>query len=313
LNAPLSTDLLLLLEALWQTRSLSEAARSCGVSLATAVRLMAQARERFRDSLFTRSGRGMLPTPAMVRAMPRIRLILENLRELETPAAFDPAKIDSDLTIACVDNAVFALVDAAARRVAANAPRLRVRFRPIDEHFPEKLRDGLLDMALYAPPDMPSGRGFRHEDLFSTEHVLVVRRGHPLVELAEAQGGIAPGDLASWRSIDLPYRGSAAQEGAASARVPGSETGLEMPYFMTVPPVLAATDLIVRLPLFTARMFCRHFPLEIVKGSEKLFPVWTLKLIWHERTDADPAQAWARTAIATLMRRHFGTMISAKG
>lgn len=313
MNAPLSTELLLLLEALWQTRSLSDAARRCGISLATAVRLMAQARQRFGDSLFTRSGQGMLPTPAMIRAMPRIRLILASLRELETPAAFDPSKIDAELTVACVDNAAFALIEASARRIAATAPRLRIRFRPLDEHFAEKLRDGLLDMALYAPPDAPSGRQFRQESLFSTEHVLVVRKDHPLVRLAEERGGIAPEDAAPWRSIDLPYRGSAAGQDAASACVPGTEPGLEMPYFMTVPALLAATDLIVRLPLFTARMFCRQFPLAIVRGSEKLFPVWTLKLIWHERTDADPAQAWARQAIRTLMRRRFGTMIKVKG
>lgn len=101
-----SIRVLRLLVRLMRDPVLQRSADALGVSAPTASRLLARARQWFKDPLFIYSAGRMHPTPRMLALSPRIEeelLRLESLFKPEEP--FNPATVVRTLRIAAIDNA----------------------------------------------------------------------------------------------------------------------------------------------------------------------------------------------------------------
>jgi DNA-binding transcriptional LysR family regulator len=68
------------------------------------------------------------------------------------------------------------------------------------------------------------------------------------------------------------------------------------PHFVTVPYLVASSDLIACVPEGLARRFQKILPLRICKLPFSM-PLFHLRLAWHERNDDDPAHLWFRRLI----------------
>src|SRR5262249_31393364 len=68
------------------------------------------------------------------------------------------------------------------------------------------------------------------------------------------------------------------------------------PHFLTVPYVVAESDLIACVPAGLAQRFRKGLPLEVRALPIEVPPVH-LGVAWHERTHDDPAQQWFRQLI----------------
>ena len=74
-------------------------------------------------------------------------------------------------------------------------------------------------------------------------------------------------------------------------------------YFLASAFFLMETDFYARLPAFTAEYLSSQLPLTLLpKVSENDAVVWKARMIWHERTDRDPALQWFRSMIAGKLR-----------
>lgn len=103
--------MLRLLVRLMRDPVLQRSADALGVSAPTASRLLARARQWFKDPLFIYSAGRMHPTPRMLALSPRIEeelLRLESLFKPEEP--FNPATVVRTLRIAAIDNAFHTLL-----------------------------------------------------------------------------------------------------------------------------------------------------------------------------------------------------------
>lgn len=304
---PVSSELLAFLESLWKTRSLTRAAELRGLSLSTATRLIAEARHVFGDPLFIRGGSGMVPTPKMTGLIRRITELLDGMRTLAVTEPLDPARFTGTVRLAGVDNSIFAFILPGMNTIYRQAPHIRLSFCSLGDRFLESLETGDTDMAFYAPPGLRTGPGFHTAELFSSGHVLVTRAGHPLQKRWEEKGRLTAADLAPWRRLAIGYGHDVGRPRSAESQIgeENADIAFDMPYFLPAPFILAETDFIVRLPVFTARIFSKHFPLFIIPASEKHLPVWHPVMVWHERTHADPTAQWLRSLLITGIRERF--------
>ena len=304
---PVSSELLAFLESLWKTRSLTRAAELRGLSLSTATRLIAEARHVFGDPLFIRGGSGMVPTPKMTGLIRRITELLDGMRTLAVTEPLDPARFTGTVRLAGVDNSIFAFILPGMNTIYRQAPHIRLSFCSLGDRFLESLETGDTDMAFYAPPGLRTGPGFHTAELFSSGHVLVTRAGHQLQKRWEEKGRLTAADLAPWRRLAIGYGHDVGRPRSAESQIgeENADIAFDMPYFLPAPFILAETDFIVRLPVFTARIFSKHFPLFIIPGSEKHLPVWHPVMVWHERTHADPTAQWLRSLLITGIRERF--------
>ena len=303
------SEMLWLLSSIRETRSLSLAAKRTGVSLATAARTLARARELLNDQLFVRGRSGFLPTPRMEAMLPGILAAQNVLVGMARSAAFDPKSLSATIRIGGVDNAVCMFVMPVLGEMYRQAPDIRLELLPLPEDPIEALETGELDIVFYAPPLLKTTRGLRSATLFKTEHVLVVRKAHPILERiarALALGRPLPTEaLDDYREIEVLYGPGSVRRAGETSAPPDASTNIaiQSAYFVPAAFMLLDTDFYVRLPVPTAERLKAVLPLETLPAGMRQLPTWEGKMLWHERTDLDPALSWFRSLIVQALRR----------
>ena len=74
---------------------------------------------------------------------------------------------------------------------------------------------------------------------------------------------------------------------------------LNVPHFMSIPLVIAKSDLIVTVPLAVGTSFAKLTPLKLVSPPFQL-PRFDLKQHWHGLFHKDPRNVWLGAMIASL-------------
>ncbi|HBY63475.1 MAG TPA: LysR family transcriptional regulator, partial [Solibacterales bacterium] len=178
-------NLLLAMEALLEERNVSRAARRLGLSQPAMSNALARLRGLLNDPLFVRAPGGVAPTPRAERMAPGVRAGLEQFRRaLDGVREFDPSSSSRTFRIALSDHAEWLLAPHLLRAVEREAPGVRVQCKRLDALFvlPEaELRMGAADIAIgFFPDARTADESTRLETVAEEEHVVVMRRGHPL-------------------------------------------------------------------------------------------------------------------------------------
>jgi DNA-binding transcriptional LysR family regulator len=74
-------------------------------------------------------------------------------------------------------------------------------------------------------------------------------------------------------------------------------TRLQIPHFMSMPCLVAATDMIGVVPLSLASSLAQQYDLRIIEPPLALASI-TVKQFWHRRMQKDPGVAWLRGVIS---------------
>lgn len=301
--SPVSSEILSFLNEFWEVRSLPMVAARLDISTATSFRLLKAAREQFSDPLFIKSGHAMVPTPKMEKMIGEIHDILRRMSRLGKDPKFVPKNISEEISIGCTDNALIGFLLPVVDELYQQAPDLRISIRPLTEHFQIHLAKGKLDLAFYAPANFRPAEDIRTQQLFSTKHVYVVRKGHPLEKKLKTEGKLRRSDLEPFRFIAPRYgvSQSAVSQGMTGLTANDS-VALDSPYFVSSALLLLKTDFIIRLPMFTAEILTESLPLTMLPQYLILEDNWTPLLVWHKRTDTNPMLQWFRSML-TLNRK----------
>ena len=70
-------------------------------------------------------------------------------------------------------------------------------------------------------------------------------------------------------------------------------------HFLTVPAIIATTDMIVTVPRSIADYYTRQENLRIIEPPISIKP-YAVKQFWHPRFNADPAIRWLRESVVRL-------------
>jgi DNA-binding transcriptional LysR family regulator len=284
-------NLLVTLDVLLDEGNVARAARRLRLSPSAMSRALARLRETTGDPLLVRAGRGLVPTPRALELRERVSQLVEDaegvLRPAETP---DLRQLVRTFTMRAREGFVANFGSQLVARVARDAPGVRLHFLPKLDRESTSLRDGTVDLETGVVGDT-MGPEVKVQALFRDRFIGVVRAGHPL-----AKRKVTAARYASARHIHVSRRGLAkgpmdeALEALGLARDVATLVG----EFSTAVALARASDLVASVPerhTATLREGMHSFPLPLP------MPEHTISLIWHPRSQADPAHRWLRECV----------------
>jgi DNA-binding transcriptional LysR family regulator len=295
----LDLNLLLVFDALMQEQNLSRAAVRLNLSQPAVSNALARLRSQLDEPLFIRTARGMQPTPRAHVLHGSVRQALRLLQEgLDPGGEFDPTAADQTFSLSMNDYAQARLLPALSRRLQNSAPKVRLAVRSdAADSLPAWLTTGLLDLAVdylyFDDPDLC------YQPLLEEQLVVI---DHPAFEPQLSLKAYEQG-----RHVALPDRGG---RGSPLEIVLGSakvqrHVQLFVPHYLSIPLIVAQSDLLGTVPRRLAEHFAALMPIRIAELPLMAPPV-QVSLIWHRQQERVPGHRWLREEIIALTARFAG-------
>jgi DNA-binding transcriptional LysR family regulator len=293
-------NLFVVLHRVLSEGSVTRAGKQLGLSQTAVSNALARLRSELGDPLVVRRGRGVAPTPRAEALLPIIEGALAALDSvLAKPAPFDPSRCEQVFTLALTDDQEVADLPRIFRAFQRELPRATLRVETTERLVTsDGLTRGTVDMAL--GPTMVRGPGLEQRALFVERGVLVVRRGHPLLrrrrslsalrELSFIDVRVAGDDAVGRRLAERRFR-----EAGFTPKIACS-----VPHFFAAAVLASEGDAVAGMPRRFAQRMVKVLPLAIVESPLSSLEI-PLALLWHERTDADPAHRYVRDLIAKAL------------
>lgn len=294
-------NLLRVLVALHRWRSVSKAAAELELSQPATSLALGRLRKGLGDPLFVRSSSGMVPTPRCTELAQAAEKALEDVVQsvLQRPA-FDPAVSRREFVLAMTDVGELHFLPALMARFAQVAPHCDVRCEPFHtEEIEAALEEGRCDLALGFFPNLERPALYTQQ-LFTSSLVCLVRADHPQVPNSR---------ISLRRFLELSHAvvhsvGRTQELFETLLKANGYRRRVQMVsgHFLSVPAIVASTDLIVTVPRVVAEYYVRIERLRMVEPPINIEP-YALKQFWHPRFHADPALRWLRETLMQLFSR----------
>jgi DNA-binding transcriptional LysR family regulator len=283
------------LDALLQEESVTAAAKRALLTTPAMSRALGRLREALADPLLVRAGGRMVLTPYAVALRERAHAARAEANAVLGPATHASLEhLERTLVIRASDAVAGLIAAPLAARLAAEAPRLTVHFAPEGDEDAAALRDGRVDIDIgvadLAEPEL------RTRVLFRDSFTFVVRRGHPLERgrLTEARLAAAP-HVAVTRAGRPRGPIDHALEAAGHSR----RIAAVVPTFFAALFAAARSDLVAAVPRTLATEASTVLPLRVLRAPIVLPPI-AISLLWHPRLDHDPAHRWLRERVLQL-------------
>jgi DNA-binding transcriptional LysR family regulator len=290
-------NLLVALEALLATKSVSEAARRVSVTTSAMSHSLSALRELFEDPLLVRAGgRMVLTSHAEALREPLAGLLGGVTKLLDGPPAFDPSRTERCFVIAAPDFFSTLIVPKILDVLRREAPHVELSIVPsVRRGNAWLLESGDVDLALGAVVD--DAPGIRRLELCTEKFACAVRQGHP--ELGKGLSlelytriphlviTLGDDERPTWIDEALAKKGR-------SRRI-----ALRTRYFMAAPLIIAESDLLLTAPAMLIDYFAKLVPLAVLEPPLVL-PSYPEEAYWHERYDGDPAHRFLRDVLVRV-------------
>ena len=284
-----------ILQSLYETRNTTRTAERLNKSQPGVSRVLARLRRALGDPLLVRAPGGMVLTDRALALRDQLTEVLTGIEGFLAPAMFDPAQAQRVFRLATTDYGALAILPKLIPQLARLAPGIGLEVLPFSTDIFRHIAEGRSDLALYGDDIVPLPLQAR--TLFSEGYSCVIGPDHPLAGKSE----IGLDDFLAYPHALVSILGgrTGVVDEALAARGLSRRISFWIPYFATAATVIAKSDLILTLPsrgaaaLAGAGGLC-HFALPIS------VPCFDYRLIWHDRSHADPAHKWLRGLIAEV-------------
>lgn len=297
----LDLNLLLTLDALFETGQVSAAASVMGVTQPAVSQGLRQLREHFGDPLFVRTGNRLSLTPRGQALRSPVKRIVQDLHEhLLTTPTFDPALAERTFTLCLSDLSEFVSLSdfVTAFREVAPGCRLRSLRAPAGD-LVTLLETGQADLAFggMLPEMSPSLRQQRLVD-YNYACIAAAAGGaamaHPLTRAAYCE--LAHVIVSRTGGFDDYIDSYLRRQKLVRNAV------LSLSDNIIAAKLVAESDLVATIPRAVALRFSTLFPLAVLDLPFRL-PQNVSRMYWHERFHRDAANQWLRS----LASEHFST------
>ena len=295
----LDLNLLRVLDAVLSERSVVRAARQLHVTPSAISNALARLRSELGDPLVIRSGRGVVPTTRAARLAPSLKRALSELERAVQPDAFDPATTNRQFTLAIADAGQLSRLPLLTKSLTREMPRAQLRVVGIDTYLSSGgITSAEVDVGIIG--GVEKAPGVHSTPLYKEDSVLVARRGHPKInsqitktqlgQLQHVEVQVAPGR--GYRELARSY-----------ARLDiKREVAVVVPSFIAAAAVVAQTDFVGTLPASLVEVLGERLGLRVVTAPAPRITI-DIKLVWHDRTDDDPAMRAFRDIVIRAMGR----------
>jgi DNA-binding transcriptional LysR family regulator len=294
--AKFDLEWLALLDALYETGSVSLAAERLGIAQGSASIALNKVRAQFNDALFTRTSKGMEPTPFARELQPELKRMLEVLAKARSgPLPFDPATSTRCFRISISDYSEIVLLPRLLNALYPTAPRVQIETEKIVPDSPRRLEAGELDLAIGFMPNLEAG--FFQQTLYGQSFVCIAAREHPRIK----GRNLSKAMYFAERHAVVPTTGTGhvvIRQTLAQQDMHRS-VALRLPSFLGLARIVARTELLAIVPRTLAEAFVQQEAIKIHKLPFDV-PPYYVKQHWHARFHSDPANMWLRRLIAQL-------------
>jgi len=296
--AKLDIEWLNVFEEVYRTQSVSRAAESLGIGQANASIALNKLRRHFGDQLFSRTSRGMEPTPYAQQIHPEVSASLVRLAKLTGPrATFNPATARRQFRIGMTDISEIVVLPTLVNHLRHVAPGVLIEAERISTDSPQRLESGEIDLAVGFMPQLDAG--FYQQTLFEQNFVCLAAEHHPRVQSApNKRAFLAEGHIV----VTAPGTGHAIVEKVLAQKGYRRRVVMKVPSFLAVARIVAQTELLVIVPRRLGEMLAEQERVRLLEPPIKLLS-FAVKQHWHERFHADTGNAWLRYTLAQLLGR----------
>ncbi|WP_198969956.1 LysR family transcriptional regulator [Xylophilus sp. ASV27] len=305
-------NLLRVFDEVMAERSLTRAARNLSLTQPAVSNALRRLREALGDELVRRSGQAMEPTPRATAIWPDVREALRQLQRSLGPEVFDPAHTEATFVLAMADATAAVVMPGLVDLLETGAPGIQIRVKPLATRDPRRLlADEAADMAIgYFPAvmaDLAAGQqsgedaSYLHQRLYHGEYVCVMRRGHPLAALPDAEFTIERYCAARHMLVSFSGRAYGFIDEALALLGHKRRVAVTVNQFFTAGKIVAQSDMLTVLP--------QHFIgatglADEIVWRELPFPVPAVHVdaLWHRRHQPARAHEWLRGAVARSAR-----------
>jgi DNA-binding transcriptional LysR family regulator len=299
--AELDLNLLRILVALGDERSVSGAAVRLGKSQPTVSTELGKLRTFFTDPLLIRSGNTMQPTPRALLLIDAARAVLTRVHtEIEAAPTFDPATTAQPVSLALSDVGEVVFLPPILTELRRLAPKAMVRSVSLPPaEVSQGLEDGSIDLAIGYFPDLKRFNFFQ-QGLFEDTFASLIRVDHPALANKLTLKQYLQLDHAVVRAESRTEE--VIERFLASKRLRRNIV-LTTPHFASAPIVVAQSNLIVTIPVPLARYFSTvSAHLRVVELPFKS-PRIELKQFWHRKFHHDDRNRWLRGLISGIFQQ----------
>lgn len=285
-----------ILVTLNEEKSVTQTAARLHMTQSAVSHALASLRRSFADPLFVATKNEMVPTQRALDLANHLRQALTHLHlAMMPPRDFEPHKCNTVFRIATNDYGSFVLLPPLLKRLAGEAPLVRLQFVPLEpERDWKRLADGSIDFALAYFRSIPNSLHAR--SLFEERYVCIARSGHPIIKRKLT--------LQRYLQLDhiavAPY-GTGLIDQQLGQRGMTRRVVLMIPNFLLIPELVTQSNLVATMGERVARCFARRLRLNVQPLPLPLERV-AVSLVWHARTHSEPEHQWLRELIVQVAK-----------
>lgn len=287
-------NLLVVLDAVLETRSVKKAAKRVSLSPSAASHALARLRDALDDPILVRAGQQMVLTERAEQIRPRVHHALEMLTgALDFETSFAPEQLRRSFRIGTTDYGELIALGPVSDAMSKSAPNVVLYSLPLGDDATERLRNNDYDLALGVFSGLPDD--VLVQPLFHEEFVCVLRRGHPALKRKLTLERFAALDhvLISPRGTPRGVVDVLLERAGASRRIVRTASS-----FFAAPRLVARTDYVLTVPKRVAKMIGPVLDLA-TRAPPVVIGGFDLQMAWHRRHDTDPAHRWVRESFVS--------------
>jgi DNA-binding transcriptional LysR family regulator len=296
---PPDLNFLYVLQALGEERSVSRAAERLGLTQPAVSHSLGKLRRLFQDDLFVRAGSVMAPTPVGERLVEGVNCVLALVQqEIWSNKSFDPARSTRTFSVCLSDMGMIVLLPRLLAALRERAPLATLKPIQVPSlELASALQDGAVDLAIGYLGKL--GESLHQQPLFRRSLVGIIRGGTTRRKLRMTledflqKEHVVAGTLALTNQLlekELRQHGTRLK------------VGLEVPYLLTVPSLVANSDFVAAVPDELADLFSRLANVDVFPLPIRL-PDLLVQQFWHARYHNDAGHRWFRSLVAQTLRQ----------
>lgn len=281
---------LVTLKVLLDEKHVTHAAEQLGLTQSAVSRTLSKLRAQFDDPLLVKSGKHLARTAKADRLYDPLNHILQQIKGLIEPEAFDPASTTGTIRIATSDYGTHTLLPRLTPLLTSAAPGIRLIAVDWRSSLLTELEENNVDLiigeAKQPPPNIFQRR------LASDDYICVIRQGHP------KQQAFSFEDYLSYNHIMVSPSGKGKSDIDHLLEQQGYERNVvvKVPHFFAALEVIASTDFVTLLPRRFVRRYVDQQRFAIVDAPFEI-PSFEVSMFWHARMHQDPLHQWFRSFI----------------
>lgn len=280
--------------------SVSKAAEKLDLTQPAVSHILRRLRRILGDPLFIRTGHRLMPTETALALKANAIDALDSLQRMTVQRAFDPRHEEMKFVIAANDMQRDLIFPTLLKDAMAEGIALELQFIPSGQPSVPWLRDSRCHLALTPLPPEAS-------DIYQK----IILRGKMMC-FFDAEMGASPGSLAEYynaQHLSVRFMDGRTSWGIwSSNEVDKAQIRppvVTVSNFNAIPPFIKGTRLIAtQMDLMRLRTLQS---LDVAPLPFQSDPV-AIHMVWHERSNNDPAHRWLRQRVETVAQQITGKM-----